>query len=71
MDALIASPKLTELLAPYETIQEIIHQEDSYLVVTEENQLMVEVIYDDSSFIGPRKFSLKFYDPVPLEPPHG
>lgn len=66
-EAIFNDPRLHELLGDLEIrdIQQIDNQH-SYIVVTEECELQVDIIYlpRDSHWVGPANFCLSFHEPI-------
>lgn len=48
-----------------EPLEQILHVEKGYLVRTKTEEFFVEVEYDSSPYIGPRKYRLIFNGPTP------
>ncbi len=59
----LESPELKRYFSEYEEITDILRTEEGFLVVSNEKQVRVEVIYKNTHHIGPRQFELKFLIP--------
>lgn len=66
MNAILKNEKLQQSLHPSESILEMIKEHDSYLIITDQNALRVEVIYHPKPILGAKDFTLIFHEPTSL-----
>lgn len=66
LEAILADRALFDHLKPNESIQDIKHVDDSYVIVTNEHQMVVDVIYLPTAQVGPIEFKLDFHAPTLL-----
>lgn len=65
IDAILWSRELSQHFNQADTIQEIKRVDNGYVVITEDKQMMVEVIYIPSQRVGPQEFKLVFHPARP------
>lgn len=65
IQAMLAAKEFGELLGMGDVIQEIKRVDSGYVVTTNNQEMLVEVIYSPSG-IGPAKFDLQFNQPIKL-----
>lgn len=66
MQAILGSPEIGEKLQSGELITKIEKTNEGFLIETNQHQLDVKVIYQDTHKIGPATFQLKFGEPTKL-----
>jgi hypothetical protein len=65
--AIVESPELTSSLQSGEAIISITREENAeFVVLTNKNKLLVDVVFEKTARIGPAKFHLVFHKPEPL-----
>lgn len=67
IDAILHSEEITVLVPPTSSILQITHIPFGYLIITNMEILMVEVVYLPEECVGPRKFKLFFKKPCDLD----
>ncbi len=67
IETILKAPETANLLGEADPIDQIVHNETGYLIVTRKQELLVEVQYTKSGKIGPQPFKLKFHTPVQTE----
>lgn len=67
LEAILADRALFDQLKPNESIQEIKHINDSYVIITNVHQMIVDVIYIPTAQVGPQEFKLDFHAPTLLD----
>lgn len=71
--AILSHPEFDKKLDSSDTIKTIKHKGDSYIVRTEDVQMIVDVVYEkqpqagSQRQVGPIKFTLVFHNPTPIE----
>jgi len=63
MNAVLDSFELRKLNQS-EEIQEIVRSDSGFVVLTNDSVINVSIVYNPSTLIGPRQFSLQFEEPV-------
>jgi hypothetical protein len=61
IDTIVSSKELSQFFAQNDTITEIKHEGDCYLLKTEDKQIVVEVVYVETQRVGPKEFKLVFH----------
>ena len=59
--AILDAPETYHLLGGAEPIEQIVHTDNSYTVITAHQKLMVDIEYQRSGKIGPAEFKLHFH----------
>lgn len=62
MQSVLMYPGLNDLISQSDQIQEITRVSDGYLVITKEKVIKGKVIFHKGKRIGPKKFTIKFYE---------
>ncbi len=66
LQAILTHKTLRESFPANERIHEVIKDDSGYLIATENYQMQVDVIFQEQTMPGLKRFSLKFYDPLSL-----
>lgn len=64
--SLVSDDQLGERLQSGEVIERIEKNERGYLIVTNKNQLQVNIIYERAQRPGPVPYQLLFEEPIPI-----
>ena len=67
LKAIIEDKKLDQVLNAGEMIMDIRKTQDGYMIVTNQHQLNVKVVYDPASHPGPTPFHIEFQEPTSLK----
>lgn len=67
LKAILDDKKLGQELGSGEVILDIRKTDHGYLIVTNQNELMVQVIYQPNRFPGPAHFELEFKNPTSVK----
>lgn len=66
--AILDSQELAQAFSPGETIQLIKRKnENTFIIKTEKNQMVVGIVYSPQQKIGPHEFKLVFENPTPIK----
>ena len=69
IEAILTYPSLSDFLPQSATINQITKVLDGYLILTNSHIVKVTVMMDKQSRIGPKKFTLKFSQPITIQSP--
>ena len=67
LKAIIEDKKLDQVLNSGEVIMDIRKTQDGYMIVTNQHQVNVKVVYEPASRPGPIPFHVEFQTPTPLK----